>query len=332
MIEIIGPEEAQELFITLPEEVRLFTVSPYYAWIDAYRDSSLEPVFFVYREDKSFWLHSLHRGVVRGTSWSDLQSPYGYGGPLTNCSDREFICRAWGAWGNWCRNHNVLVEFVRFHPMLSNWKAYGGEIAEDRQTVFLPLISDDLLVGYESRCRTAVRKALKSGIEAKAIEFSQNATTFASFYRESMATIGADSYYLFDDSYFSALARLPGVHLFVCCKDGVWLSAGLFLESGSTMEYHLSATSTLGRKDGATNLLLHFAAEAAKHLECRTLYLGGGTNNLHDNPLLFFKAGFSAARATYCIGYKIHFPDEYADLKRQHLQAGNLSSRILFYR
>lgn len=332
MIEIIGLDEAQEIFLELPVEARIFTVSPRYVEIDARRDLSLEPIFFLFREGTDFWLHSFLRGGVQGTPFSDLQSPYGYGGPLSNSSNREFIDRAWSSWEDWCRTHGILVEFVRFHPMLSNWKFYGGVVLEDRQTVFISLTSENLLAGYELRCRTAVRKAIKDGVEAQWIDFSQHVAVFADYYRTSMTAIGADPYYLFDDKYFDELAKLSNVRLLVCRKDDVWLSAGLFLQSELTMEYHLSATSSVGRKKGATNLLLHHAAETAKRLGCESLYLGGGTNRQKDNPLLFFKAGFSLARATYCIGYKVHLPDEYADLQRQYLESGQLSSRILFYR
>lgn len=332
MIQVLGLHEATALFQQLPKELRLPTLSPAYAEADAIRDDAIAPLYVVYREVDRFWLHSLHHGVVANTGLSDLQAPYGYGGPLANCESRDFLTRAWTAWTRWCQSEGVLAEFVRFHPLAANWRYYGGSIRFDRQTVVVPLHVSDLLIGYDARCRTAVRKAQKAEIEIAWLPPMEHAHAFAAFYREGMTAIGADPYYLFGDEYFVELSRLPGIGLLVCHRGGKWLSAGLFLQSAEVMEYHLSATTSEGRRLCATNLLLHVAAQSASESGCHSLYLGGGTDGSDDNPLLFFKSGFSAARAPFRVGYTIHRTEEYAELKTRQAILGRVSSRILFYR
>lgn len=332
MIRSVGVEEAQQLFDSLPSTHRIATLSPRYVTVDAQRDEALTPIFVVYREGDAFWLHGVHRAPVPGTPWQDLQSAYGYGGPLANCEDSDFAARAWAAYQDWCAKESILAEFVRFHPLCENWRYYGGESRDERATVVIPLAGPDPAAGYETRCRTAVRKARNAGIETEWLDPAACAERFAGFYREGMASIGADVFYFFDDAYFASLACMPGVSLLACHLKGDWLSAGLFLRCGDTAEYHLSATTPAGRRLGATNLLIDAAAEQACAEGASRLYLGGGTDAAEDNPLFFFKRSFSALRAPYRIGHALHRPADYVALREAYRRRGVVSSRILFYR
>lgn len=332
MIEALGLDEAQSLFVRLPAQNQLFTLSPNYVAADAIRDNGLKPLFLAYREGDIFWMHSVHRGLVAGTAWFDLQSSYGYGGPVTNSDDSAFLDRAWISYCRWCQTHDILAEFMRFHPLIGNWRYYGGSIMDDRMTVAIPLQQDDLMASYKTRVRTAVRKAQAAGVEAVWQPASAIYDIFPAIYREGMAEIGVDSFYLFGDDYFHALAANPDVFLLACVWQDTWLSGGLFLRGGAVMEYHLSATTEKGRGMGATNLLLHTAALRAREQGLDWLFLGGGTDSREDNPLLFFKRGFSAQCFPYRIGYMIHQPEVYERLKTSHQQQLGTASRILFYR
>ena len=332
MFVTVGIEEAEALFEQLQPAQRLFSLSPGYAAVDAVRDSSLQQICMVYREGEVFWLHCAHRGSVLNTEFRDLQSPYGYGGPLASTNDTAFLARAWAAYSEWCKRAGIVAEFVRFHPLARNWHFYGGEVRDNRDTVAVPLRADrSPLAGYQTRCRTAVRKATSAGVIPVWLDLAANISRFGDFYRTGMAFIGAEAFYSFSDDYFTALAALNGVRLLACCRDGEWLSAGIFLSGADCLEYHLSAASQCGRELGATNLLVHAAAERAREDGLTWLYLGGGTDSRNDNSLLFFKAGFSNSRSPFRIGFAIHDSETYARLK-QYTSGRAASSNILFYR
>lgn len=331
MISLLDQSEAQILFTQLPPQLRLFTLSPAYSAADAQRNPALTPIWFVWREGQHFWLHGVHRAHVPDSNWMDIQSPYGYGGPLTNCEDGDFLSRAWKAWREWCRSEGILAEFLRFHPLANNSRFYSGTVRDDRQTVAISLASTPL-DGYSVRVRTAVRKAIKSGVEAHWLPAKAHAAEFASFYRAGMKHIGADASYLFGDSYFSVLMDLPGVRLLVCQRDKHWLAAGLFLQDEQVMEYHLSASTPEGKVLSATNLLLHHAAETGYTAGLNWLYLGGGTDNRTNNSLLFFKKGFSKHHFAFRIGWQVFDSATYEALRNTWQTHHSLSSRILFYR
>lgn len=328
MIRFVDVAEASEYFYRLPTARRIATLSPAYVAADAMRDPMLEPAFLLYEDARGFWVHAAHLAAILDTTHLDLQSAYGYGGPVADCDDLSFRTDAWRACVQACKERGIVVEFVRLHP-LASWQAYSGTVVPDRQVVAIDVSSGNWRESYEVRCRTAIRKAMKAGVEVIEHPLQDVSGRFANYYRDGMQRIGATSFYLFNDKYFQAMSRVPGLRLLACVLDGEWLAAGLFLTGGDCIEYHLSATSERGRQLSATNLLIDAAAQLASDQGLSMLYLGGGTDALPDNALLRFKASFSPLRLTYCYGYAIHDQANYSKLRAS---IGYEGSRVLFYR
>jgi len=328
LIRDISAALALEWFGKLPLDRQIATLSPEYVCADAARGHDMLSVFALYADQRGFWMHGAHWTVIPGCEDRyDIQSPYGYGGPVADCDDATFLADAWRCYQRWCRERGAVVEFIRLHPH-ALWQNYPGVVVPDRQTVVIDLNVADLRGPYETRCRTAVRKAEKEGLAVREYPVGAIASLFAEFYREAMVRIGAAPFYHFPDAYFRALEAMRGIHLFVCERDGVWMSAGLFLSGGDCLEYHLSATTTEGRALSATNLLIDYAAESGKQTGHHWLYLGGGTDASASNPLLRFKEGFSPLRRLYSYGYAVHDAAFYRELQMGYPE----SSRVLFYR
>jgi hypothetical protein len=324
---------ARALFSRLPAALRLASLSPDYVESDASRSPALQPAYWRYEEAESFWYHGFHLTPLPGVEGFDIQSPYGYGGPLANSSDPHFLARAWQAYEETARAAGVAAEFIRFHPLADNTRFYGGRIEANRETVWVNLQADDLLAEYQPRVRSAIRKADLAGVEFAWFGSGFITPRFAEFYRCGMAAIGASPFYSFGDAYFEALAAWPAVRLGVCSLNGVWLAAGLFLHHGDCVEYHLAASSGAGRQYNASNLLLHRVASSAKAEGYGRLYLGGGTDGSRNNSLYFFKSGYSKCRATFSVGTFCHDGVRYEELKRRwpDLHRAN-AARLLFYR
>jgi len=331
-VKLLDLRSAIALFELLPIERKIVTVSPAYVAADAKRNAQLEPLHLTYQENELFWLHSVQRMAITEIDAWDVRSSYGYGGPIANTDDDAFLKRAEQAYCSYCRDYRIVAEFIRLHPMAAAWQVYGGSRSFDRQTVAIELGSDVPRETYSVRARTAVRKAEKAGLKAVELPVDGNVRAFAVFYREAMRVIGADDFYLFNDSYFADLMALPNARLLAVLRaDGRWVSAGLFLFGGEMAEYHLSGTMAEGRALGATNLLIDYAASLAKEAGLQALFLGGGTNSAPDNPLFFFKKSFSEAVFPYDIGTRIHIDSLYEELRRIY-PSKYRSDRILFYR
>lgn len=324
---------AADLYASLPPEQRLATLSPDYVEADASRQADLQAVFWCYREGEHFWYHGFHLTPLPDVPGFDIQSPYGYGGPLANCADPAFLGRAWAAYVDAVRAQGVAAEFVRFHPLARNERFYGGETARDRDTVWVDLRLPAIAAGYQTRVRTAVRKASNAGLRFAWAPSADIPARFAGFYRAAMAALSAAKFYYFEDAYFESIAKMPAARLAVCSRGDEWLCAALFLFGGSCVEYHLAASSDAGKRLSASNLLLHEAAESCKVEGYAKLYLGGGTDRSADNSLLFFKSGFSSNRELFRVGWSTHDAPRYGALRDRwpDLHAAN-PDKIMFYR
>lgn len=306
---------------------------PRYVVADAARDTALSPVFFVFEESGHAYYYAFHTSPVPGQAIRDIQSPYGYGGPISDTDDEVFLERASADFLRWCRKNSILAEFVRFHPLLDNNKFFTGEVLKDRDVVWIDLGKEDLLSTYSTRARTTIRKAQKNGLEVEWREPENFAPMFPGFYLNHMQSLNADSYYFFPESYFRQLFSWNQAQLAACTLNGEMLGAAIFLRGPHHMEYHLSASTELGRQLGATNLMIHAATLRGRELGCAKFNLGGGTSAAQDNPLLFFKSGFSQQKAPFSIGRRIHLPDRYNELKADWEKIHERpASRVLFYR
>lgn len=330
----IDLEQAESFFAALPRERQIASLHPRYVIADAARDERLEACFHGFAEGGRCWMHAVHRSALPGVGGFDAQSPYGYGGPLSNSDDPEFLARAWAVYRDWQRQSGCVAEFVRFHPLLNNELWYGGTVRDDRATVWIDLALVDLLGSYAGRARTAIRKAQKCDVEFAWIKTDRACIEkFSRFYREAMLALNASVFYHFPDAYFEQLMGLPAYRLAVCRRGPEWLAAGLFGFAGDSVEYHLAATSAEGKRLAVNSLMLHEVALAARACGLRRFHLGGGSDADPANPLLFFKRGFSTASATFRTGAAIFDAHRYEALKTRWPERwARFSSRVLFYR
>lgn len=327
--------QAIDSFTRLPKEKQLASLHPYYVATDALRDRELKPTYWLYENQGEFYYHGFHLAAVPDTGYYDIQSPYGYGGPVASTENADFLKAAHQAYAQWCLEKNVLVEFLRLHPLLENWKYFSGSIKDDRQTVFIDLAGEgDLFSQYATRVRTAIRKAIQLGLRVIWVK-SQNAlASFVTLYAATMKNVNADSFYFFSEEYFNKMFEWQQLNCALCYFQNTVVGASFFLESTDVMEYHLSASNEIGRKMSSTNLILHEAALLAKKHGCKKLYLGGGSDSGDSNPLFFFKKGFSDKTALFKIGYHVYREGDYRDMKQkwQQQQCGREPSKVLFYR
>lgn len=309
-LQVLGLAEAANLYQRLPLPLRPATLHPAYVAADAIRNPLLQPVYLHYQSQSEHWLHSLHLTAIPGTRYLDASSPYGYGGPLCTCDDPAFVAQAWAACTAWMQARGGVVEYIRFHPLLANQRHYGGTVVPNREVVWVDLRVPDLLATYAPRLRTTLNKAQRSGLAYTEMPLTERSSqAFGVYYRAAMQAMGADLFYAFDDAYFAQIAASGLARLGMCheagAPQGPWMAAALLLDGGDVTEYHLAATCEAGRQVGASSYVLHQAALSARQRGIGCLYLGGGSTTQPDNPLLFFKASFSAQRLMYHTGFHV---------------------------
>lgn len=329
----VSYQKALEVFDRFDDLQKAPSLHPYYIVADAQRDPVVEPTFFVHENGEGFVYHGFHLSKVKGTKYCDIQSPYGYGGLISSSADKAFLFKAWSEQAAWCNEHAILAEFIRFHPMVQNWRYFGGEIFDDRQTVWLDLRKEDLLMSYSTRARTAVRKAARNGLRVEWWARGDFLPIFEKIYHGAMKIKNAENMYYFSPEYYHTLFSWDQAKLAVCRTNDDIVGVAVFLVGPGIMEYHLAGATPDGKRLNAHNLLIHEATRYGQKAGCSIMHLGGGTDPDQDNPLLFFKSSFSNLRAEFKIGRKIYLPEAYQAMKtvweKEH---GQTAGRVLFYR
>ncbi|HEY6330586.1 MAG TPA: GNAT family N-acetyltransferase [Blastocatellia bacterium] len=260
----------------------------------------------------------------------DIETVYGYSGPLCSTGDPAFVSAAWSEFSAWCGAQGVIAEFIRFNPLSENHKAIGDacNVGLNRETVVLRLDAADLEATYGSIHRNMIRKATKAGLVAEQGSLDEDLSGFRTLYSDTMRRAGANAYYFFSDAYFETLCDAGGssVVLFKVMSADKMIAGALFLVYADRLHYHLAGSDPAFRGLAANNLLLHTAAEWGRDRGMRWLHLGGGRRPAGDDSLFKFKASISRRRLQFYTGTRIHDLAGYESLCSQAMIASGRSS------
>ena len=246
---------------------------------------------------------------INREEYFDWTTPYGYGGPLTEggitvgwMADfiKELTC--------WCKDHKIVSQFFRFHPLLQNQKILEevSDIVYLKKTVYIDTNDKETIFkNMTPNNRNMVRKAQKHDIEIL-IDHGERIEDFIKIYETTMKKNGAEDYYYFEDQYFDYLIQKMQSNLvfFYALYQDVPVSASIFFYNEKYMHYHLSGTLPEYRKLAAANLLLSKAADWAAENGIKKFHLGGGIGA--EDSLLSFKMHFNRdGLLDFCIGRTI---------------------------
>ena len=321
----------------------------YYAMYEWNGDGKAE--CFVYEDNGELLLYPYLLNSVNSLGYKldkeyyDIQGAYGYNGVVTSSKEQGFLRSFYECFEDYCRSFNIIAEFTRFHPLLSNYELNFEHFAlhSDRNVVYLDLdVPYDVIwkEQYSPTNRNKIRRSIKNGNYCVT---KQNPTLleideFISIYELSMNRVNADKYYLFSDDYYEKLFGMKGfVYLLsIKNKEGETTCSAVFFHYADYFHYHLS-----GRSDSAdstvNNLLLDNAVRLAQSLGVKKMHFGGGTSSSETDSLLMFKSNFSKQRAEFYIGKKIYDSKTY-EIVREQWQMNNPDayennkSRLLGYR
>lgn len=257
------------------------------------------------------------QGTLDKGKYYDFETPYGYGGPLSDGiipeQSRKMFQRQLA---DFCTEKHVISQFVRFHPLLDNQNMLSPLIETRylRDTVYLDLDSPELIMAnINARNRTKIHKAAKSGVSViqKSIDDYQD---FFALYCDTMKRLDAEEYYNFNEDYFASLKRLEkNACLFYAMLDSQSIGGILVLYNKDFMHYHLVATHSDYRNYAANDLLIYEAACWGSRNAIKKFHLGGGM--APDDSLFRFKKQFNRfGRVPFVVGRTIFDREVYSEL------------------
>lgn len=265
----------------------------------------------------------------KATGYRDIASAVGgYGGPLSN---HNCTLYAWfiEAFQGWCRDNRIVSEFCALHPMLLGHQkmllASGPKLSERKQVVVIDLTGPAAGAdAYHKRRAQGVTAAWRNTVRVMNYPYSTGAVApataahFVELYRETMLRQQAAQRWWLPDEYLIELCKFGVVFAAYAVGEDKPESAAILVgrKSGdrSTAYYHLAGNALRHPNVGANDLLVHEMAAWAKLAGFRWLHLGGGATAAEDDPVLFYKAGFSDLRRPAMSYFRVFDPSSYRAL------------------
>lgn len=231
-----------------------------------------------------------------GDGRRDIVSPYGYGGPLFHgdAPVEEFASRFWGFFEEWARDERVVSEFTRL-SLFDDVLPHPGRTRE-RNLNFVREIEPDhdaLWAACSPKIRQNARRAGRAGVKVRVVEDASLVHEFHRIYTGTMERRNSDSWYRFDEAFFSALHdEVPDGVLYVAAEvDGQVVSIDLMLLGRDTAYYFLGGTDLSVSRDRPNDLVKMSVMEWLSEHGYRWYVLGGGVSA--GDSLERYKRGFA---------------------------------------
>lgn len=280
------------------------------------------PLCAICEEDNKVMLLPFLRKEYK--SFYDFETPYGYGGPISNCYDNEWNKVAIKEIMLYFSSQNYLAGFVRFHPLLKNSDFCTNvfNVIDDRKTVAIDTSvpeEDMWLTQINSKNRNMIRKSEKNNLKFIRDDNFVYLDQFKQLYNGTMSRLDASDFYFFWDEYYDTfINKFKGKSFLGCiAKEEEIICAALFMYDGVYGHYHLAGSDRKYSSLGANNLLLWKVACEMHKEGVKEFHLGGGTDGCAENSLFKFKHSFSQNLKQFSIGKMIFNENLYQEICKE---------------
>jgi len=324
-------EEWHKVLNRLPiEQNDIYYTPEYYSLYEELGDG--KAFCFVFEKNGDIALYPFLKNSINelgydlNSKYFDIQGAYGYNGVVSNCSNKNFIQDFYKEFKKYCIEKRIVAEFIRFHPLLSNYnfsdKSFN--IVFDRQTIALSLnqgYSNIWENEYSSNNRNKIRKSKKLGYYSY-VNLTPSFSEIEEFYNiyiNTMKKVNAEKYYYFNNQFFYNIFKFIKKDAFIISIKNAnhhKICSAIFIKYGKYLHYFLSGRDNK-IDNSVNNLLLDEAIKLAIKIGIETFHLGGGRSNSKDDGLLKFKSNFSKTRFNFYIGKYIYDSNCYENILKQ---------------
>ena len=242
-------------------------------------------------------INDLKRFSSLKQNFYDIISPWYFGGPLTfsNDNQKELLRSFQEDFTKFSIDNNIITEFTRIHPILGISKEYcditNANYQYEVSYVDLSLSQETIWNNFKKSNRNAINASKRKGVEIQFLESKESLSSFFKLYSETMKRLQADSFYLFNFSFFEKLYEnlKNNMKIIIAQFNGIPISSTILLFKSGIVHYWLSSSDYNYRNYYPSNLLLYEAIKWAKLNNNKTFLLMGGS----DKGLRTFKESFT---------------------------------------
>ena len=259
------------------------------------------------------------------TTYFDVISTYGYGGPLFHRNtDNNIRKQFWDTVDVWYKQHNVVSEFIRFN-LINNILEYTGRLIPTMNNVMGKLINtEQQWSAYDRKVRKNVKKAKRENlyVEITHQDFSKKIIDiFYDIYIETMIRTKASKEFLYPkqdlENFIEECKEICVIA--ITYKADVPLSAELLLLSKYYVFSFLGGTISDYFIFRPNDFLKHEVINWAYNKEYKYFVLGGGFGK-NDGIFNYKKSFFPNDVSTFYTGRKIIDSQVYTTLSEEKLK------------
>jgi len=328
-------KEWKEFLEMLPMKDVYFTPEYCSIWEEIY---NMKSSCFIFGDHENFIFYPFLRRTINNLPFFklvnnvkntpvDIVTPEFYSGPLIKAEEKiknlllkKFLIE----FHEWCIENNVVAEFARLHPFLKNHlllpKENLTQVYENSVLIDLQQEKDVIWNNFEKRCRNAIKRAQREGIEVIRSENKNDINDFHRIYIALMNRTKTTERYLHPKDFFEKFFEVmkENSSLFIAKYEGETIAGALFLHGYGFMHYFRAASLENFQSKNPNNLILFEAINWAKENKFKIFVLGGGTK-LNDN-LFNFKKSFSKTTINVRSYRKIHMSPVYNLLCKKKIE------------
>jgi hypothetical protein len=253
----------------------------------------------------------------------DIESPYGYSGPLAHLVHPEVAPDLWKGFlrqfHRFCVEHSIVSEFARLNPFIRNYEPlalYGAGVRRSGEVVYVDLSQPEAQLWRQLNRgnKSKIHHAQRSGVTIVHGNSDADLDGFSTLYSRTMERRDAASWYRFGDEFvFRLRARLGDRLQQFTAKVGEQpIAAALFIYASDVLHYFLGGSDERYLSLRPNNLLMFEAIRWAKANGFRLVNLGGGYQP--GDSLLQFKLSFSKSTLPFYTYTATHMTDAYDEL------------------
>jgi hypothetical protein len=260
-----------------------------------------------------------------GTNLFDVQTAYGYGGPLFSgaWTDPEKRVALRGV-GDSLARHGVVAEFIRCHTEWTDQQLLsdcGYTVIRVRTNVECALVDrtgGEFINSWAAIGRRNLRIARKAGLRHRVGDSQEDWTNFARLYAITYKRIGMAPSYEFNLDYFRELATLPPDSVALILVEAPHITepvaSGIVLFGKRVAYYHLGASDLTHRRYRPNDFLYWAMAYEALQRGCERIVWGGGLSSDLEDTLFRFKTHFGSVQKPVFIAGRVLDKERYESL------------------
>lgn len=244
------------------------------------------------------------------SSYCDMATPYGYGGPYRYGDLKDYDPKAfWACLDEWLKRRHVVSEFIRFSLELSRPRIdYPGDVIAKSKNVVRTLdkAESEIWMDVEHKVRKNVKRAQSAGLRVEFDRTGERTKEFLDIYYSTMTRREAKPFYYLGARFFEKLNEsLKGNFVYVhVLRQNKIVSSELVLYSKETAYSFLGGTEESAYDLRPNDLIKYEIIKWGIASGLKWFVIGGGY--VAEDGIFRYKKSFAPSGAmSFFVGQRI---------------------------